>query len=62
MAAHLDAKGEPTRAGLARLELTGRAQTVLPTLFIIGILFAPIGGLLLWGSNQVRPPAYQTDL
>lgn len=29
-------------------------RTVLPTLFIIAILFAPIGGLLIWGSNKVR--------
>jgi len=28
-------------------------KTVLPTLFIIGILFAPIGGLLVWGSGLV---------
>ncbi|KAF8306437.1 Lem3/Cdc50 [Clavulina sp. PMI_390] len=28
-------------------------KTVLPTLFIVGILFAPIGGLLIWGSNKV---------
>ncbi|KAJ6513779.1 cell cycle control protein [Mycena vitilis] len=28
-------------------------KTVLPTLFIIGILFAPIGGLLIWGSGLV---------
>ncbi|KAJ7470402.1 cell cycle control protein [Mycena latifolia] len=28
-------------------------KTVLPTLFIIGILFAPIGGLLIWGSSLV---------
>lgn len=28
-------------------------KTVLPTLFIIGIIFAPIGGLLVWGSSQV---------
>lgn len=28
-------------------------KTVLPTLFLIGIIFAPIGGLLIWGSNQV---------
>ncbi|KAJ7702428.1 transcription regulator [Mycena rosella] len=28
-------------------------KTVLPTLFVIGILFAPIGGLLLWGSSLV---------
>lgn len=32
-------------------------RTVLPTLFIIGILFAPIGGLLIWGSNKVRASA-----
>ncbi|KAI4522058.1 CDC50/LEM3 family [Schizophyllum commune] len=28
-------------------------KTVLPTLFIIAIIFAPIGGLLIWGSSQV---------
>jgi hypothetical protein len=28
-------------------------KTVLPTFFILGILFAPIGGLLVWGSGQV---------
>ncbi|KII88909.1 hypothetical protein PLICRDRAFT_109866 [Plicaturopsis crispa FD-325 SS-3] len=28
-------------------------KTVLPTLFIIGIIFAPIGGLLVWGSSKV---------
>ncbi|GBE82525.1 cell cycle control protein [Sparassis latifolia] len=28
-------------------------KTVLPTLFIIGIVFAPIGGLLVWGSGLV---------
>ncbi|KAF8078185.1 cell cycle control protein [Lyophyllum atratum] len=28
-------------------------KTVLPTLFIIGLLFAPIGGLLIWGSSLV---------
>ncbi|KAF8510222.1 cell cycle control protein [Hysterangium stoloniferum] len=28
-------------------------KTVLPTLFIIGILFAPIGGLLIWGNSTV---------
>ncbi|KAF5386598.1 hypothetical protein D9615_001721 [Tricholomella constricta] len=28
-------------------------KTVLPTLFIIGIIFAPIGGLLIWGSSTV---------
>lgn len=29
-------------------------KTVLPTLFIIGIIFAPIGALLIWGNSQVR--------
>lgn len=28
-------------------------KTVLPTLFIIAVLFAPIGGLLIWGSSLV---------
>ncbi|KZT44173.1 Lem3/Cdc50 [Sistotremastrum suecicum HHB10207 ss-3] len=28
-------------------------KTVLPTLLIIGLLFAPIGGLLVWGSGLV---------
>ncbi|EJF62457.1 transcription regulator [Dichomitus squalens LYAD-421 SS1] len=28
-------------------------RTVLPTLFIIGILFAPIGALLIWGSGLI---------
>jgi len=28
-------------------------KTVLPTLFIIGLLFAPIGGLLIWGSSTI---------
>ncbi|KAK4699300.1 hypothetical protein P7C70_g6963, partial [Phenoliferia sp. Uapishka_3] len=28
--------------------------TVLPTLFLIGIIFVPLGGVLLWGSNQVK--------
>ncbi|KAH8102878.1 transcription regulator [Cristinia sonorae] len=28
-------------------------KTVLPTFFIIGIIFAPIGGLLIWGSGLV---------
>ncbi|TRM59432.1 CDC50/LEM3 family [Schizophyllum amplum] len=28
-------------------------KTVLPTLFIIAIAFAPIGGLLIWGSSKV---------
>lgn len=25
----------------------------MPTLFLVGIIFAPIGGLLIWGSNRV---------
>ncbi|GAA6050540.1 hypothetical protein JCM3770_005590 [Rhodotorula araucariae] len=28
--------------------------TVLPTFFLIGIIFVPLGGVLLWGSNQVK--------
>ncbi|KAF8919534.1 CDC50/LEM3 family [Mucidula mucida] len=28
-------------------------KTVLPTFFILGILFGPIGGLLIWGSSLV---------
>ncbi|ESK88418.1 transcription regulator [Moniliophthora roreri MCA 2997] len=28
-------------------------KTVLPTFFIIGIIFGPIGGLLIWGSSLV---------
>jgi hypothetical protein len=28
-------------------------KTVLPTLFIISIIFGPIGGLLIWGSSLV---------
>ena len=30
-------------------------KTVLPTLFIIGIIFAPIGAVLVWGSSLVCP-------
>ncbi|KAF2640953.1 CDC50 family protein-like protein [Massarina eburnea CBS 473.64] len=29
-------------------------KTVLPIFFIVGIIFAPIGGLLLWASSQVQ--------
>ncbi|TFK25024.1 transcription regulator [Coprinopsis marcescibilis] len=29
-------------------------KTVLPTLFAIGLLFAPIGGLLIWASSMVN--------
>lgn len=28
-------------------------KTVLPILFIVGLCFAPIGGLLIWGSGNV---------
>jgi len=28
-------------------------KVVLPTFFVLGLLFAPIGGLLIWGSNLV---------
>jgi hypothetical protein len=28
-------------------------KAVLPTLFIIGLIFAPIGALIVWGSGQV---------
>ncbi|KZT03567.1 cell cycle control protein [Laetiporus sulphureus 93-53] len=33
-------------------------KTVLPTLFIIGIIFAPIGGLLVWGSGLVSEMSF----
>ncbi|KZT66818.1 transcription regulator [Daedalea quercina L-15889] len=36
-------------------------KTVLPTLFLIGIIFAPIGGLLVWGSGLVRTLPAITD-
>jgi len=29
-------------------------KTVLPLFFIIGVIFAPIGGLLLWASSKVQ--------
>ncbi|EAU88419.1 transcription regulator [Coprinopsis cinerea okayama7 len=29
-------------------------KTVLPTLFIIGIIFAPVGGLLIWASSKIN--------
>jgi hypothetical protein len=31
-------------------------KTVLPLFFAVGIIFAPIGGLLLWASSQVSLP------
>ncbi|KAF5358120.1 hypothetical protein D9756_001761 [Leucocoprinus leucothites] len=33
-------------------------KTVLPTLFIIAFIFAPIGGLLIWGSSQVSEMSF----
>ncbi|KAI8998902.1 transcription regulator [Trametes punicea] len=33
-------------------------RTVLPTLFIIGIIFAPIGALLVWGSGLVSEMSF----
>lgn len=30
-------------------------KTVLPLFFVIGVIFAPIGGLLYWASSQVCP-------
>lgn len=32
-------------------------KSVLPTLFAIGLLFAPIGAVLIWGSNTVSSMA-----
>lgn len=29
-------------------------KTVLPLFFVVGVIFAPIGGLLLWASSQVQ--------
>ncbi|KAI6885910.1 hypothetical protein KC355_g21710, partial [Hortaea werneckii] len=29
-------------------------RTVLPLFFAIGVIFAPIGGLLLWASSEVQ--------
>ncbi|CAJ0847285.1 6851_t:CDS:2 [Entrophospora sp. SA101] len=34
-------------------------NTVLPTLFIVGIIFAPLGGLLLWASNNVSEISFE---
>ncbi|KXN90463.1 hypothetical protein AN958_04135 [Leucoagaricus sp. SymC.cos] len=33
-------------------------KTVLPTLFLIGFIFAPIGGLLIWGSSLVSEMSF----
>ncbi|KAJ1929951.1 alkylphosphocholine resistance protein lem3, partial [Tieghemiomyces parasiticus] len=29
-------------------------KTVLPTFFAVGIIFAPLGGVLLWASDSVN--------
>lgn len=42
----------PINADIDRPILT--PKTVLPLFFVIGIIFAPIGGLLYWASTQVR--------
>ncbi|KAF9358307.1 hypothetical protein BGX26_002051 [Mortierella sp. AD094] len=34
------------------------AKTVLPTFFIVGVLFAPLGGLLVWKNNQVTEMSF----
>jgi len=34
-------------------------KTVLPTLFIIGIVFAPIGALLIWGNSRVTEMTFE---
>lgn len=36
-------------------------RTVLPTLFIVGILFCPAGGLLWWNSNKVMSDTRALD-
>jgi hypothetical protein len=33
-------------------------RSVLPTFFIIGVIFAPIGGVLFWASNNVTSHFY----
>ncbi|KAK3844111.1 MAG: cell cycle control protein [Linnemannia gamsii] len=35
------------------------AKSVLPTLFILGILFAPLGGLLVWRNGQVTEMSFE---
>ncbi|KAG0366519.1 hypothetical protein BGZ54_005229, partial [Gamsiella multidivaricata] len=35
------------------------AKSVLPTFFIIGILFAPLGGLLVWRNGQVTEMSFE---
>jgi hypothetical protein len=36
-------------------------KTVLPLFFVIGIVFSPIGGLLLWANSQVRLCSHRTE-
>jgi len=36
-------------------------KTVLPMFFIVGIIFAPIGGLLLYASSQVGVAQRDTE-
>ncbi|KAF9904611.1 hypothetical protein EC991_002540 [Linnemannia zychae] len=35
------------------------AKSVLPTFFILGILFAPLGGLLVWRDGQVSEMSFE---
>ncbi|KAG0280625.1 hypothetical protein BGZ95_009366 [Linnemannia exigua] len=35
------------------------AKSVLPTFFILGILFAPLGGLLVWRNGQVTEMSFE---
>ncbi|KAF8940591.1 LEM3/CDC50 family protein [Dissophora ornata] len=35
------------------------AKSVLPTFFIVGILFAPLGGLLVWRNGQVTEMSFE---
>ncbi|KAG0003863.1 hypothetical protein BGZ79_010935 [Entomortierella chlamydospora] len=34
------------------------AKAVLPTFFIVGVLFAPLGGLYIWRNNQVTEMSF----
>lgn len=44
----------PSWRALTRRRPILTPKTVLPLFFVIGIIFAPIGGLLLYASSQVR--------
>ncbi|KAF9437123.1 hypothetical protein BGZ76_001904 [Entomortierella beljakovae] len=35
------------------------AKAVLPTFFIVGILFAPLGGLLVWRNSQITELSFE---